>query len=259
MKNGKVSWLLIVVGGLVAGCTGAVAFEPTVMASPSFTQTATETFRPSSTATATATETATLTSTLSETPTATLSPTPDGLYAIVRPEMLSCRFGPGGAYLLRSTLKAGEAVEILGHMLLNDNWLLVHRVDRPDFNCWVSGNFLNWLGEPATIPYIENPHLVLPWSPYYDALKGVSASREGNNVTVSWGKLVLNAGDDSLQIPYLIEAWVCQDGQFVFRAIGSKTLSAKVHDEGGCDEASYARLFGVEKHGYTRWVQIPWP
>jgi len=100
---------------------------------------------------------------------------------------------------------------------------------------------------------------VLPWSPYYDALKGISASREGNIVTVSWGKLELNAGDDSLQIPYLIEAWVCQGGEFVFRAVGSKTLSAKVQDEGGCEETSYARLFGVEKHGYTRWVQIPWP
>jgi hypothetical protein len=173
--------------------------------------------------------------------------------------MLSCRFGPGGAYLLRSTLYAGEEVAILGHMLLNDNWLLVHRVSRPDFNCWVSGNFLDWFAEPEYVPYIENPHLVLPWSPYYDALKGVSASREGNIVTVSWGKLELNAGDDSLQIPYLIEAWVCQDGEFVFRAVGSNTLSAKVLDEAGCEETSYARLFGVEKHGYTRWVQIPWP
>ena len=52
---------------------------------------------------------------------------------------------------------------------------------------------------------------------------------------------------------------MCQEGEFVFRAIGSMTLSAKVQDEGGCEEASYARLFGVEKHGYTRWVQIPWP
>ena len=244
---------------LLTGCAGVVAIEPTATASPSYTETATETPTPSATATATATKTPTLTFTASETATTTLSPTPDGLYAVLRPDMLSCRFGPGGAYLLRSTLKAGEVVEILGHMLLNDNWLLVHRVSRPDFNCWVSGNFLDWLGEPAYIPYIENPHLVLPWSPDYDALKGVSASREGNIVTVSWGKLVLNAGDDSLQIPYLIEAWVCQDGEFIFRAIGSKTLSAKVQDEAGCDEASYARLFGVEKHGYTRWVQIAWP
>ena len=243
---------------LLSGCA-AIAGKPTATARPTLTVLATITEAASQTASATATQTPISTATASETPTPRLSPTPDGLYARVRPEMLSCRFGPGGAYLLRSTLKAGEVVEILGHMLLNDNWLLVHRVERPDFNCWVSGNFLDWLGEPEYIPYIENPHLVFPWSPYYDALKGVSAAREGNIVTVSWGKLVLNAGDDSLQIPYLIEAWVCQEGEFVFRAIGSKALFAKVQDEGGCEEASYARLFGVEKHGYTRWVQISWP
>jgi hypothetical protein len=161
--------------------------------------------------------------------------------------------------LLRSTLYAGERVEVVGHMLLNDNWLLVHRVTRPDFNCWVSGNFLDWLAEPEHIPSISEHHRVLPWSPYYGALKGVSASREGNIVTVSWNKLVLNAGDDSLQIPYMVEAWVCQEGEFVFRAVGSKSLSAKVQDEPGCEEASHGRVFGVEKHGYTRWVQVPWP
>ncbi len=258
MYKRNVLWALGLTAGFLTGCA-AVALEPTATTMLSLTLTETATPSEMASATATATQAPSATSTASETPAPTLSPTPDGLYARVRPEMLSCRFGPGGAYLLRSTLKAGEEVEILGHMLLNDNWLLVHRVARPDFNCWVSGNFLDWYSLPEYIPYIENPHLVLPWSPYYDALKGVTAARLGNVVTVSWGKLVLIAGDDSLQIPYLIEAWVCQEGEFVFRAVGSTKLSAKVQDEGGCEEASYARLFGVEKHGYTRWVQIPWP
>lgn len=253
-------WVLLptLAAMLLSGCA-AIAPEPTPTASATHTATPSHTSTLTSSPTATATATLPPTLTPSETPSPTLNPTPERLIARVRPDMLSCRFGPGGAYLLRSTLFAGEEVEILGHMLLNDNWLLVNRVARPDFNCWVSGNFLDWVSVPRNIPYIEDLHLVLPWSPYYDALKSVSASREGNIVTVSWGKLELIAGDDSLQIPYLIEAWVCQEGEFVFRAVGSKTLSAKVQDEAGCEEASYARLFGVEKHGYTRWVQIPWP
>ncbi len=105
----------------------------------------------------------------------------------------------------------------------------------------------------------KDPHIVLPWSPYYDHLTGVSAVRNGDEVTVFWNPLYLRAGDDSLQTPYVVEAWVCQNGEFVFSPVGAYTSAAKVTDERGCDEQSHARVFAAEKHGYTQWVNIPWP
>jgi len=101
--------------------------------------------------------------------------------------------------------------------------------------------------------------LPLPWSPYYGPLTGVWAEREGDSVMISWNPLALRAGDDSLQFPYLVEAWLCMDGKLVFTPIGSWDTILSVQDEAGCTEPSHARIYGVEKHGYTAWVTIPWP
>jgi hypothetical protein len=88
---------------------------------------------------------------------------------------------------------------------------------------------------------------------------GVSAVRDGGEVTVSWNGIPFRAGDDTAEAPYLIEAWVCRDGQVVFTPLGSYPTAITIRDEAGCDEESHARLFGVEKHGYTAAVEIPWP
>ena len=71
--------------------------------------------------------------------------------------------------------------------------------------------------------------------------------------------VVFRAGDDTASPPYLIEAWICRDGEIVFTPIGSYATLVNITDEFGCTEPSHARLFGVEKHGYTNWIKIPWP
>jgi hypothetical protein len=66
---------------------------------------------------------------------------------------------------------------------------------------------------------------------------------------------------------YLIEAWLCQGGQQVFKPIGYKpplsentgTLGIIVTDEPGCLVPSSARIYTAEKHGYTGYKVIPWP
>lgn len=103
---------------------------------------------------------------------------------------------------------------------------------------------------PASLP--------LPQSPYYGHLTGISSKRAGETVIISWDALNLRAGDDSLQYPYLLEAWVCQAGQLIFEPIGSWETTVSVKDEPGCSESSHARIYGVEKHGYTAWVTVPW-
>ena len=79
------------------------------------------------------------------------------------------------------------------------------------------------------------------------------ATRDGNTVTVSYGglELVPSRGDNSEQTPYVLEAWVCQGGQFVFTAVGSYRHAVDVVDEPGCPEESHGRVSAAEKHGYV--------
>jgi hypothetical protein len=68
-------------------------------------------------------------------------------------------------------------------------------------------------------------------------------------------------------VGYLIEAWVCQGGTQVFLPIkyatsfdqNSSMMVVQVKDEPDCDLPSSARIYTVEKHGYTDYRMIPWP
>ncbi|UYN89128.1 MAG: hypothetical protein KIT08_08500 [Anaerolineales bacterium] len=251
---------LLVLASFAVGCS---ALAPAPTETPTVTASSTATLTPSATATAsrTPTPTITLTPSITPTPSATLPPTPSFTWGTVNVEMASCRFGPGGGYLLTTTLYQGDTVEVLGHMELNENWWLVRQVSRGLRRCWVSQELIT-LGVDRSLVYpIDNPHIVLAWTTQpYEPLKGVRSSRNGNIVTVYWEPFEYLPGDDSLQNKYLVEAWVCQNGQFVFRAYGTNNTSIEIHDEkGNCSEASYARAFGSDKHGYTGWVGVPWP
>jgi hypothetical protein len=244
---------------LLSACS---APEPTTTPTATVTPSSTVTATPTTTATATATLTPSQTPTPSETPTPSLTPSPtyDFLAGTINVDMASCRFGPGGGYLLRTTLYKGDLVEVQGYMYQNVNWLFVHSIDRPKFKCWVSAELIDLHFDRSLALPIDDPHLVLPFTTQpYGALKGVDARRAGNVVTVFWDPFDYLPGDDSLQDKYLVEAWVCQDGQFVFRAYGTNRTSVDIQDEPGCTDESHARAFGSDKHGYTSWVNVPWP
>ncbi len=140
------------------------------------------------------------------------------------------------------------------------NWVLVRAIGGTN-RCWVNGSpeYLQINGDLMSLVPVD-PHIVIAWSYIYlNGLTGVTATRAGNVVTVSWNGIQLNAGDDSEQSPYLVEAWVCQGGQYVFTAVGSYRHSVDIVDEGGCGMASKARVAAAEKHGYTPFVEIAWP
>ena len=58
---------------------------------------------------------------------------------------------------------------------------------------------------------------------------------------------------------YLIEVWVCEDGEIKFKPIHSHGFLIMVPDDHDCEEESRGRVYAAEKHGYTRWVAIAWP
>jgi hypothetical protein len=169
---------------------------------------------------------------------------------------LSCRFGPGVMYLFKYSVANTTVLEIIGRMELS-NWILVQAVGGNN-PCWVNGDYMEIRGDIQAVRPVD-PHKVLAWSPYYSALDSVSAERNGDVVTVYWSPLILRAGDDSGYVPYVVEAWVCVDGEITFAPVGSYSLAAEVVDEPGCDKPSYVRVFAAEKHGYTQWRVVDWP
>ncbi len=266
MNRFRLSFCLLLVF-LLAACGSPATATPTVptaTALPTDTPpppTETPTPLPSATPTATVTPsptetfTPTLTFTPTETPTITLTPTPVILRFEVR-EQANCRYGPGAPFLYKYGLVAGSNMEAIGRNY-NASWLFVRAIGGTN-PCWVNASLLNVRGDAATLPEVD-PLIILPISPYYPALTGVSAARSGTSVNFYWDPLILRAGDDSEQTPYVVAAWVCRNGAYVFDVVGSYTPSASVNDDASCNGARFAYVMGAEKHGYTPWVRVSLP
>jgi hypothetical protein len=242
---------------MISACAPALPAATQTPSSAPATETSTVT--PEPTQTATPTETATPTAT--ETPAPTLTPTfVESLRAkVIVNGRLSCRFGPGAPFLYKFSYAKGTTIELLGRMEFS-HWVLTRAVGGTN-RCWVNGGpqFLQINGDPMSLASVD-PHIIIAWSPYYtNGMSGVSASRDENTVTVGYNGLRLRAGDDSEQTPYLLEAWVCQNGEFVFTAEGSYSFAIEVQDEPGCSQPSHGRVAAAEKHGYTPFVDVEWP
>ncbi len=213
---------------------------------PTFTPTSTDTLEP--------------TSTFTETITSTSVPT----YTVIRGQVIIdqavCHYGPGAPYLYKFGVYKGSNLEILRRVaVLSGDYVEIQAIGGNN-RCWVKAEYFNFKGDLANVEPVQPEDVSLPMSPYYSGfVTGTSAARSGSEVTISWQPFVLRAGDDSEQFPYLIESWVCQGGQPVFYPVGTYTTSIKITDEPGCAEPSHARIYAVEKHGYTRYVEIPWP
>ena len=260
-------WLILlaiftlVVSGVA--CTAPAAPPPStaeVIQTNTFTATSPAPTQPltplpslTSTPTPTSTQPPAPSSTPTDSPTPTLTPT----YAILRGEVreqANCRYGPGYPYLYKYGVYAGYVMEVIGRNEAG-TWLLIQAIGGSN-PCWLKATLMDVRGEVMSV---APAYIPLPASPYYAPPTGVSAVRNGDEVTISWNPLYLRAGDDSEWFPYLVEVWTCQAGRLVFTPVGSYETFVTVRDEAGCSEPSYARLYGVEKHGYTRWVEIPWP
>jgi hypothetical protein len=146
-------------------------------------------------------------------------------------------------------------------MDLNVNWVLVQVADSGT-KCWINTSLVNTLAESEssfTFNIITDPHIILPYTTYYSPLRSVIATRNGDTVRVRWEPLVLRDADKTNETPYILAAWVCQNGTFVFRTAGTDEFAVFIRDETGCDESSHGLVIGAEKHGYTIPVVVDWP
>jgi hypothetical protein len=223
--------------------------------------TATALPRPIGTATATLTPAPTNTITPSPTNTPTPTVTPEPTYVVLRGTVnqkhVSCFYGPSKTYLYKYGLLKGNRLDIIGYMA-DTGYIEVQAIGGKN-PCWMNMEWMDVQGDINLVQPIDPLEVKLPQSPYYGALIWVKATRSGDDVTVAWEELGMSPGDDSEQEPYLVEAWVCRDGKLTFVPIGAYYTETTIEDEPGCSELSFGRVYGVEKHGYTKPREIPWP
>lgn len=227
----------------------------TTVAMPTFTATITNTATPAPTQTPSPMPTSTLPPT--ETVTPSLAPVVESLNATVNTNLLSCRYGPGPEYLYLDGFLQGLHVTLIGWTGGN-NWVWVKGTKN---NCWVNAKFLNIEGDFKTLPVVYPDLAPLPITPYYAPSTVLSATREGNKVTVVWLGVPISIGDyeDDNMFIYIIEVWRCEGGQIIFDPLATNYETISFIDEPGCAQPSHGRVWVQEKHGYAGPAEIPWP
>jgi hypothetical protein len=125
--------------------------------------------------------------------------------------LLSCRYGPGALYLYLFAFKKGANIQITGRADGND-WVLVENGQQ---DCWIHTKFVDIQGDPQTLKSIYPDEYKLPVSAYYGPSTVLSATRDGDKVTVTWIEILVSPGkyENENMFPYLVEVWRCENGE----------------------------------------------
>lgn len=205
----------------------------------------------------TATPQPTLTPSITPTPAPTITPTPEFSFPVVTVnKQAHCRYGPSSAFLHAADLYAGDVGSVRNRALYSQ-WLYI-KFDKLNYFCWVSPSVVDVVGDVSTLEKFE-PNLQSIGSNQYGPPQNVQASRSDDEVTITWDLMKMTSDKDR---GYLIEAFVCQDGAYIwwtFSYPDQFTTSYTVQDEAGCAAPSWGRIYTVEKHGFSDPAEIPWP
>lgn len=242
---------------ILSACAPSTQQSPTSTAGSSTAVSATNTSTPTTTLTATATLTPTITFTATITPTSTVTATATFAFPTVTVnKQAHCRYGPAVAYLHAADLYAGDKGTVRGRFVYS-NWLYI-KFDKLNYSCWVAPSVVDVVGDVSKVGYKEL-NLQSIGSNMYGPPKGVTAARDGDQVTISWQRVEMTQDKDR---GYLLELFVCQGGNYLwwtFSYPDQYSTSYTVKDEAGCSEPSSGKLYTVEKHGFSDPVEIPWP
>jgi len=209
------------------------------------------------TLTLTRTPTQTFTPTQSFTPTITLSPTFDFPKVVVTAEAAHCRYGPHTAYLHAADLYKGDHGEVRGRWYLN-GWVRV-LFNKLSYQCWVAPSVIEVTGDLNTVIVYNQIDLTRIGTNQYGPPQNLRASRDGDQVTISWNRMEMTEDKDR---GYFIDMFVCQKGALLWWPVSfpdQYTTSYTVEDEPGCSGSSGGVIYTVEKHGYSQPEPIPWP
>jgi hypothetical protein len=249
---------------ILAGLTTFLPPRTTPIASdPAVTWSATPTIPTlTETPSATATQTPTQTATPTETPTPTATPVVyEIMNAVVANERIACNYGPGNLYLNDEALRQGIKLQALGRDI-NSGWAYVQADGYPS-PCWVNLEYITLDGEIENLEPLYPGKVKLPPSNFWPPPQNVYTVRsktDGSKLSIYWDALILEPGDmESANAPrYLLELWLCKDGELTFTPIFAWNNNVVVDDEAGCSEPSSGVIYISEKHGYPGPVVIPW-
>jgi len=254
----KFYWLVVLFLLLISAC-GPSAEEQATLTTTAVTATAawteTSTSVPTSTATQTLTATPAFTATMTPSPTIAATATFTFPAATVN-KQAHCRYGPSVAYLHAADLLPGDTGTVRERYIYG-NWLYV-KFDKLNYFCWVAPSVVDVVGDISTLKYTEL-NLQSIGSNMYGPPKGVTATRSGAFVVISWEQVEMTKDKDR---GYLLELFVCQNGNYLWWTDSYPdqfTTSYEVKDESGCSQPSSGKLYTVEKHGFSEPAIIPWP
>ena len=162
---------------------------------------------------------------------------------------MNCRWGPSAVYLNAGLLEDGKTARIDGRNY-PATWLWV-QLEGSNAHCWVTASAVVVSGDLESVPSVPTGP---PINTNVPPPSGIGATRNGNNVTITW-----NAAAPAVDLHYLIRAATC-DGQYLIETIDTTTNSAyTIQDKQGCSGASKAQMHVVNKTGYSAPVPVPWP
>jgi len=246
---------LILITLILTKCAPSEA-EIATMTATMWTPTPTATNTPTPTMTYTPTSTLTPTPTETPTPEATATPTetptpeaPTGLALL----NAFCRWGPGEAYRSSGILFKKDLTAVIeGKRETGDGkWYLI-RMEDAKWSCWSHSSTMDVMGDVSAIRLVR---VYVPENSSVPAAGGVSASRNGDKVTISWA-----AAPAAPELAYLVEAIVCTSGGYLLEVSYSTTsTSFKLTDTKQCSGLSFGTLRASNKLGYANAVAIPWP
>ena len=252
----KIDRIIFLIFLIVSACTPSKGEQVTsTPVAATATAVLTETPAATSTPTETITPTITFTPTIELSPTATATPT-FAFPTVTVNKQAHCRYGPSVAYLHAADLYAGDVGSVRGRYIYS-NWLYV-KFDKLDYFCWVAPSVVDVAGDISTIAY-KDLNLQSIGSNQYGPPSGVTAVRDGNQVTISWNQVKMTKDKDR---GYLLELFVCQDTIYKWWTDSypdQESTSYTVKDEAGCAQPSSGKLYTVEKHGFSEPAIIPWP
>lgn len=162
-----------------------------------------------------------------------------------------CRYGDNVAYLHAGDLYPGDR-GLVWNRNANNSWYWV-KWEKQSWPCWVSSTVVEVEGDVSTVSVY---YPALPKSTLYGPVEDVWATRQGDDVVVEWEGIWMTEDDFR---GYLVEAKVCRDGVMIPWIAHTDGTSLLFDDDPECEADSSAKLYAVEKHGYTDPVSVPWP
>lgn len=165
-----------------------------------------------------------------------------------------CRFGPDRVYVAPYGLRYGKVREAIGKDQTGD-WLLV-RESGGKKSCWVIASAVTAQGN---IDNLAVAPIKLPYTTLYPPPTLIDATRSGNQVHISWNEVPIQQKDVYLEGHYLLDVWICDNGQLTHKLIGTNNLFFTLIDDISCTNPSDGYIYTSSKAGYSSAAEISWP